>query len=110
MPAKVRRVCSLITALIFGLITAVLPIACRSENETAMFRGDPQHTGVYLTEGIEEAPSVLWKFATGGRVLSSPAVVDGVAYIGSDDGSLYAVATETGDELWGFGTGGAVRS
>ena len=75
-----------------------------------MFRGDPRHAGVYLTEGIAEAPSVLWKFATGGRVLSSPAVAGGIAYVGSDDGFLYAVATESGEELWRFETGGLVRS
>ncbi|MCH8349839.1 MAG: PQQ-binding-like beta-propeller repeat protein, partial [Chloroflexi bacterium] len=32
-----------------------------------------------------------WRFETGDRVSSSPAVVDGVVYFGSDDGHLYAV-------------------
>jgi outer membrane protein assembly factor BamB len=32
----------------------------------------------------------LWRFATGGGV-SSPAVYDGVVYVGSDDGVLYEV-------------------
>ena len=74
--------------------------------EVAMFRGGPTHTGVYETEGVEQEPSVLWSFATGGRVLSSPAVTDDRAYVGSDDGALYAVDLETGREAWRFETGG----
>ena len=36
------------------------------------------------------------------RVLSPPTVVDGTAYIGSRDGSLYAVDAENGDGRWEF--------
>jgi outer membrane protein assembly factor BamB len=75
-----------------------------------MFRADAQRTGVYLSEGPVRAPEILWKLETGGRIMSSPAVADGVAFIGSDDGSLYAVAADTGEELWRFETDGAVRS
>ncbi len=35
--------------------------------------------------------ALLWKYRTGGpEVESSPAVVNGMLYIGSDDGNLYA--------------------
>lgn len=33
----------------------------------------------------------LWRFETGGPVSSSPAVVDGVVYIGSTDNYVYAI-------------------
>lgn len=33
----------------------------------------------------------LWRFETGGLVISSPAVVGGVVYVGSDDGYVYAI-------------------
>lgn len=79
-------------------------------SEVAMFRGGPTHTGVYETAGVEQEPSVLWRFATGGRVLASPAVIGNRAYIGSDDGVLYAIDTETGSQVWRFETGGPVRS
>jgi outer membrane protein assembly factor BamB len=75
-----------------------------------MFRGGPTHAGIYETEGVEAAPSVLWKFATGGRVLASPAVVAGKAFVGSDDGTVYAIDTRTGTEVWRFETGEPVRS
>ncbi|NLE07814.1 MAG: PQQ-binding-like beta-propeller repeat protein, partial [Dehalococcoidales bacterium] len=32
-----------------------------------------------------------WKYQTGSRVTSSPAVVDGVVYVGSEDGKIYAI-------------------
>jgi outer membrane protein assembly factor BamB len=33
---------------------------------------------------------VLWSYTTGNWVISSPAVVDGVVYVGSNDGNVYA--------------------
>ena len=33
----------------------------------------------------------VWDILTGGEITSSPAVVDGVIYVGSHDGNLYAI-------------------
>jgi len=41
---------------------------------------------------------------------SSPTIADGVVYIGSADGSLYAVDAQTGKENWRFTTGARLRS
>ena len=41
---------------------------------------------------------------------SSPAVVEGIVYVGSADGNLYAVDAQTGKEKWRFLTGERVRS
>jgi outer membrane protein assembly factor BamB len=41
---------------------------------------------------------------------SSPTVVDGVVYFGSEDWSLYAVDADTGTKLWEFRTNGFVDS
>ena len=54
--------------------------------------------------------SLLWTFTTGGWVVAAPAVADGVVYAGSDDGSLYALAADSGQLLWSFATGEAIRS
>jgi hypothetical protein len=35
--------------------------------------------------------SLVWSYQTGDRVVSSPAVVDGVVYVGSYDHSVYAI-------------------
>jgi outer membrane protein assembly factor BamB len=77
---------------------------------TATFRGDVQHTGTYDARGVPELHGVLWKFKTGGAVYSSPAVVGGVAFVGSTDGSLYAVDAESGVQKWKFVTRGRVTS
>ena len=47
-------------------------------------------------------------FRTDGKVWSTPALRNGVAYFGSQDGSVYAVSLETGALVWRFDTGGAV--
>jgi len=36
--------------------------------------------------------AVLWEYKTGGPIHSSPAVVDNMVYIGSEDGTIYAFA------------------
>ncbi|SNR43270.1 outer membrane protein assembly factor BamB family protein [Halorubrum vacuolatum] len=52
----------------------------------------------------------LWTFQTNSRIFSSPTVVDGTVYIGSNDNNIYALDTETGEEQWRFNAGSSVRS
>ena len=40
-----------------------------------------------------------------GYVHSSPAVANGVVYVGSDDGNVYALNASTGAKLWSYTTG-----
>ncbi len=48
----------------------------------------------------------IWSYPIGGS--ASPAVADGVVYIGSDDGAIYAIdAAKGGDPIWLFATGSA---
>src|SRR5439155_300336 len=51
-----------------------------------------------------------WSFPTGDIVDSSPAVANGVVYVGSFDGRIYAIDALTGSMLWNFITRGRVRS
>ena len=77
--------------------------------ETAMFRGGPARTGVYEGSGPKEKPVVKWRFETGGNVESSPAVANGVVYIGSIDRSfLHALQSKSRDD--GAADGGRTRS
>jgi outer membrane protein assembly factor BamB len=78
--------------------------------DAAMFRGNPQHNGVYSAAGVPQFSKVKWKFHTNGRVYSSPAVVGGIVYAGSGDGNLYAVDGESGTLKWKFQTGGRAPS
>ena len=47
----------------------------------------------------------LWRFTAGGPVTGTPAIADGVVYIGSYDGSLYALDAESGERRWAYATG-----
>ncbi len=75
-----------------------------------MFRGDPNHSGVYRSAALDHFTRVKWKFHTGGYVISSPAIAHGTVYVGSDDGFLYALDEGTGKLFWRFATGSRVAS
>src|SRR5688572_2423850 len=86
------------------------PVPAEAVTTAAMFRGNPARTGEEPGPGPVGDPVLRWQFETDGRVDSTPAVVDGVVYVGSDDGNIYAVAVDTAEERWRFTTGGAVDS
>ena len=75
----------------------------------------PSHGSFNPYENVLNAETVggavlRWTYSTGSFVESSPAVVNGVAYIGSEDGNLYALNASNGALLWGYHTGGYVWS
>jgi outer membrane protein assembly factor BamB len=43
-------------------------------------------------------------------VISSPAVANGVVYVGSYDNNVYALDASTGAKLWSYTTGNAIGS
>jgi outer membrane protein assembly factor BamB len=51
----------------------------------------------------------LWSYATGGQVYSSPAVANGVVYVGSDDRNVYA-KRQPRRPLWSYTTGNNASS
>ena len=56
----------------------------------------------YLSAFDARAQRELWRFPTGQEVYSAPAVSDGVVFVASRDGSVYAVDAATGQEKWRF--------
>ena len=52
-----------------------------------------------------ETPELLWRYETGGVVNSSPAVVDDLVYVSSEDGYVYGLDALTGRALWGTDIG-----
>jgi outer membrane protein assembly factor BamB len=66
------------------------------------FHGNVERTGVYAEPGPTSEPAVKWVFKTGGPVVGSPAIADGVVYIASLSGYLYAIDQATGKEKWKF--------
>jgi outer membrane protein assembly factor BamB len=55
---------------------------------------------------------VKWSYTTINHnfVLSSPAIVNGVVYFGSNDNNVYALDASTGAKLWNYATGETVNS
>ena len=51
----------------------------------------------------------LWNYTTGDAV-GSLAISNGVVYVGSNNGNLYALDAANGNQLWSYPTGGAVGS
>jgi len=87
----------------FLLASACALFLCRSSVcEDAMFRGNPQHTGIYQASGPTKLRKIKWRFRTTGPVISSPAAANGMIYVGSTDGNLYAVLLESGRLKWKF--------
>lgn len=61
-------------------------------------------TGTGFAVGVELADQYapVWAFETGGAVLSSPTVVNGVVYVGSEDKHLYAIDGASGQLKWKY--------
>jgi outer membrane protein assembly factor BamB len=84
-------------------------VPAQAHAQAAMFRGGPTHLGVYESPA-PSLESLAWKFRTGGRVISTPVVVGNTVYVGSTDGSLYAVNRADGTQRWKFTTEGPITS
>lgn len=73
------------------------------------FRGNPQLTGVSDAQ-LPEKLELLWAFQTGDMIESTAAVVEGTAYIGTLDGILYAIDTQTGKSTWKYEATDSIKS
>jgi len=105
--AHSRRVTITVSDHATGAISNAVVFPVTDNPATALareFRSDPANTGVYDDGGRRPAPSLLWTCQTGFRVTSSPSVVDGVVYVGSQDRNLYALNATTGTVLWKYDT------
>src|SRR5688572_12400196 len=94
-----------IAGLVFITVASPATIGAQSP----MFRGGPEHLGAYES-AAPALTQLVWKFKTGGRVLSSPAIVGDVVYVASTDGSLYAINRADGTQRWKFDSKGPIAS
>lgn len=58
--------------------------------------------------GSSTNPTLLWNYTTGDSVYSSPAILNGVLYVGSLDGNIYALNATNGAKIWNYTTSGQV--
>jgi outer membrane protein assembly factor BamB len=78
--------------------------------EWVQFRYDPAHSGTNPYEHVLSPKNVhklkvKWKHKLAYNSRSSPAVVDGVVYVGDDSTDLYALDATTGKQIWRYTTG-----
>jgi outer membrane protein assembly factor BamB len=59
---------------------------------------------------VDAGGVVRWQLETEGDVDAPPAVYDGVVYVGSDDGHVYAANVADGSRRWRTSVGGYVRA
>ncbi len=84
------------------LVLALSALTAAPAAAQSTFHGNIARTGVYEGNGPRQSASLKWVFKTGGPIVASPVVADGVVYIASLDGRLYAVDRQTGKERWTF--------
>ena len=90
-------------------------VAMQTAEAWPMFRGNPLATGVAVSD-LPQQLEVLWRYEVpNGAFEGTPAIVDGVVYLGDLDGTLFALDLSSGRELWkytsqiGFPTSPSVR-
>lgn len=90
--------------------------APEARSDWTMFHGNAQHTGE-ARDVVGPALRLAWSYRTPGTILtSSPAIVDGVVYIGTrnengeDHNTVLAVDPATGERLWEFKSDAQVQA
>jgi len=74
-----------------------------------MYHFGPNHSG-YTTSLAPQVESLRWKYKADDFVFSSPAVADGIVFVGSSDNRVYALNELTGTQVWNYSTAGSVES
>jgi len=77
----------------------------KPKGDWPMFRYDLGRSGTTVSRGPKKGARRLWRYRTGDDIFSSPAVAEGVVYIGSYDDNLYALDAKSGKLLWKYETG-----
>jgi len=73
-----------------------------------MWRRDPSHSA--SGQSGPAALTLRWKFTTSGAIVSSPSMVDGIVYVGSQDKNIYALDARSGRFIWNFSTTSPIKS
>ena len=73
------------------------------------FMHDLGFSGMSPDKSLAPPLALLWKFKTGGPLYASPVIANGVLYIGSTDGKLYALDAKQWGIKWVFDAGDAIR-
>lgn len=91
------------------LITLSLCAALTAAADWPCFRGDAQRSGAHaLPTGFPSSQTAQWTRSLSCAVVSSPALLDNMLYIGGRDSCIYALDAQTGTVRWKKKTDGWV--
>ncbi len=95
-----------------GLLFVIsLPIAVYAQDTPpdnwSQFRGNHSLTGVSLSN-VSTSLRNVWTYEAGDAIESSPAIVGGTVFVGSQKGELVALSLENGAVYWKYSTGAAI--
>jgi outer membrane protein assembly factor BamB len=115
----IAGLCLILVAIIFNKLDSVekitlkesaqIEFAVTDQNNWPMFRGGQSLLGT-AAGTLPDSLKLLWKFKTGAEIKSSPAINDGLVFIGSADANVYAINLENGRKVWAYPTGGSVEA
>ena len=88
---------------------ATEPIMPPRAEDWHMFMHNVGFSGMSPDKSIAPPLQLLWKFKTGGPLYASPVIANGILYIGSTDGKLYALDAKRWGIKWVFDAGDAIR-
>ena len=97
---------SVVILLITVLFAGAATVPATAQTDTMQFRYNAQHTGDYspVAGPVPSNGKLLWNYTTGSSIESSPAFANGIVYVGSDDGNVYALNATTGSKMWNYNT------
>ncbi len=85
------------------------PIKPPRPEDWHMFMNDLQFSGKSPEQDLKPPLQLLWKFKTGGPLSASPVIANGILYIGSADGKMYALDAKKWDIKWVYNAGSSIR-
>jgi len=95
-----------------GLLSVIsLPIVVCAQDTPpdnwSQFRGNHSLTGVSLSS-VSSSLRNVWTYEAGDAIESSPAIVGGTVFVGSQKGELVALNLENGAVYWKYSSGAAI--
>jgi hypothetical protein len=103
---------SVVILLITILFAGVATVPAAAQFDTMQFRYNSSHTGDYSPVAGAAASNgqLLWNDTSGDWVSSTPAIANGVVYVGGADHNVYALNANNGVQLWSYTTRNSITA
>src|SRR5438034_286351 len=92
---------------VVALLVAVCSAQAPSASDWTQFRGNARLTGV-AAGALPSTLSLRWTYEAGDAIESSPAIADGLVFVGSAGGDLLAIDLASGKLRWKYATGSTI--